>query len=89
VKDPRRDGGAATLARGRDAARAAWLLQRIGQGDESAMAEFYRLHGQAVLAQILLVAGERTLAEEILQDTMLAIWRGARSFRASRRCVSQ
>ena len=34
-----------------------------------------------VLAQVLLVTGERVLAEEIVQDTMLAVWRGASSFR--------
>ena len=45
------------------------------------MAAFYREHGRVVLAQVLLVVGERVLAEEILQDTMLAVWRGAGSFR--------
>jgi RNA polymerase sigma-70 factor (ECF subfamily) len=57
------------------------LLRRIGQGDEDAMASFYREHGRVVLAQILLVTGERVLAEEVVQDTMLAVWRGAGSFR--------
>ena len=57
------------------------LLRRIGQGDEDAMAAFYREHGRVVLAQVLLVTGERVLAEEIVQDTMLAVWRGAASFR--------
>ena len=45
------------------------------------MAAFYREHGRVVLAQVLLVTGERVLAEEVVQDTMLAIWRGAGSFR--------
>ena len=57
------------------------LLRRIGQDDGDAMAAFYREHGRIVLAQVLLVVGERVLAEEILQDTMLAVWRGAGSFR--------
>jgi RNA polymerase sigma-70 factor (ECF subfamily) len=57
------------------------LLREIGQGDEDAMAGFYREHGRVVLAQALLVTGERVLAEEIVQDTMLAVWRGAGSFR--------
>jgi RNA polymerase sigma-70 factor (ECF subfamily) len=57
------------------------LLGRISQGDEDAMASFYREHGRVVLAQVLLVVGERVLAEEIVQDTMLAVWRGAGSFR--------
>jgi RNA polymerase sigma-70 factor (ECF subfamily) len=57
------------------------LLRRIGQGDEDAMAAFYAGHGRVVFAQILLVTADRALAEEIVQDTMLAVWRGADSFR--------
>jgi RNA polymerase sigma-70 factor, ECF subfamily len=57
------------------------LLRLIALRDEGAMAELYRRYGRIVFGQILLVAGERTLAEEILQDTMLAVWRGADSYR--------
>lgn len=32
--------------------------------------------GRVVLAQVLLTTGERVLAEEIVQDTMLAVCRG-------------
>jgi RNA polymerase sigma-70 factor, ECF subfamily len=61
------------------------LLCSIADGDQAAMAEFYRLHSQAVLAHISLVVGERALAEEIFQDTMLAVWRSAGSFRGESR----
>ena len=82
MDDPHRDAGAPTSTASRDGAcDDVQLLRRIGQGDEDAMAAFYREHGQVVLAQVLLVAGERVLAEEIVQDTMLAVWRGAGSFR--------
>jgi RNA polymerase sigma-70 factor (ECF subfamily) len=81
VNDPHRDAGAATLTTRRAAGCDAQLLRRIGQGDEDAMAAFYREHGRVVLAQVLLVVGERVLAEEIVQDTMFAVWRGAGSFR--------
>jgi RNA polymerase sigma-70 factor (ECF subfamily) len=82
VNDPHRDAGVTTLAASRDlSCDDGQLLRRIGQGDEDAMAAFYREHGRVVLAQVLLVTGERVLAEEIVQDTMLAIWRGASSFR--------
>jgi RNA polymerase sigma-70 factor, ECF subfamily len=64
------------------------LLRRIALSDESAMAEFYRVHGRVVFSQILLVVGERTLAEEILQDTMLGVWRGARSYRGESSVLS-
>jgi len=74
----------------RPAARAAdpdeaALLRCVAQGDQAAMAEFYRLHSQAVLTHISLIVGERALAEEIFQDTMLAIWRSAGSFRGESR----
>jgi len=82
VNDRQPDAGATTLATSPGpASDDAQLLRRIGQGDESAMAAFYREHGRVVFAQVLLVAGERVLAEEIVQDTMLAVWRGASSFR--------
>ena len=64
------------------------LLRLIAQGSQRAMAEFYQRHSQVVLAQILLMTGERPLSEEILQDTMLAVWRGAGSFRGESRVRS-
>ena len=82
MNDPHGDAGAATFTASHDGAcDDAGLLRRIGQGDEDAMAAFYREHGRVVFAQVLLVVGERVLAEEIVQDTMLAVWRGAASFR--------
>jgi RNA polymerase sigma-70 factor (ECF subfamily) len=82
VNDPHRDDGAPAFTVTHDPAwDDAESLRRIGQGDEDAMAAFYREHGRVVFAQVLLVTGERVLAEEIVQDTMLAVWRGAGSFR--------
>ena len=82
MNDPHRNAGVAAFADRRDpACDDAELLRRISKGDEDAMAAFYREHGKVVLAQVLLVAGERVLAEEVVQDTMLAVWRAAASFR--------
>ncbi len=82
MNDPHRDAGAPAFTASHDpGCDDAGLLRRISQGDEDAMASFYRAHGRVVLAQVLLVTGERVLAEEIVQDTMLAVWRGAGSFR--------
>jgi RNA polymerase sigma-70 factor, ECF subfamily len=66
----------------------AHLLQRIVAGDDAALAELYRLHGQVVFAQILFVVGDRAVAEEVLQDTMLAVWRQAGTFRGQSRARS-
>jgi RNA polymerase sigma-70 factor (ECF subfamily) len=82
MNDPRGDADVSISTVRRDSAcDDAALLRRIGRGDEDAMAAFYREHGRVVLAQVLLVVGERVLAEEIVQDAMLAVWRGAGSFR--------
>jgi RNA polymerase sigma-70 factor, ECF subfamily len=82
VNKPHLDPGAAAFpADGDPDCGDIQLLRRIGQGDASAMETFYREHGHVVLAQVVLVTGERVLAEEITQDTMLAVWRGAGSFR--------
>jgi len=83
VNDPHSVSGATAFTASRDrACDDDPLLRRISQGDETAMDTFYREHGRVVLAQVLLVTGDRVLAEEITQDTMLAVWRGAGSFRA-------
>ena len=82
MNNPHQDAGAPAFTASQDpACDDAGLLHRIGQGDEDAMAAFYREHGRVVFSQVLLVVGERVLAEEIVQDTMLAVWRGAGSFR--------
>jgi RNA polymerase sigma-70 factor, ECF subfamily len=82
MNDPPQGARAPTFTASDDPAHDdAGLLRRIGQGDEDAMAAFYRDHGRVVFAHVLLVTGERALAEEIVQDTMLAVWRGASSFR--------
>jgi RNA polymerase sigma-70 factor, ECF subfamily len=58
-----------------------WLIRRIANGDRDALAVLYQRHGGVVLAQVTLAVGDSALSEEILQDTMLAVWRGAASFR--------
>jgi len=57
------------------------LLQRVANGEEAALRELYKRHAQVVLAHALTVTGDQPLAEEVLQDTMLAIWQHASTFR--------
>ncbi|GAB3976727.1 sigma-70 family RNA polymerase sigma factor [Plantactinospora veratri] len=57
------------------------LLQRVAAGDQRAFEELYTRHGQPLLAYAEgLLGGDRGRAEEALQDTFLATWRGAGSF---------
>jgi RNA polymerase sigma factor (sigma-70 family) len=56
------------------------LLRRIGRGEVDALTVLYRRHGAGLFAFLVRLARDRMLAEEILQDTLLAVWRGAAGF---------
>ena len=58
------------------------LIKSVAAGDQDALQELYRLHSHELFVFILRRLGDRQLAEETLQDVMLAVWRGARNFRA-------
>jgi RNA polymerase sigma-70 factor (ECF subfamily) len=53
------------------------LLVQIGVGHRGAVAELYRRHGPSLLALLTRAFDDHQLAEEALQDTFLAVWRGA------------
>jgi len=57
------------------------LLRRISRGDERALEDLYARHGGALFGYLLLLSSDRGLAEEVLQDTLVAAWRGAGRFR--------
>jgi RNA polymerase sigma-70 factor, ECF subfamily len=64
------------------------ILRCVAEGDDAALAELYRRHRRVVLSQILFVVGDRAVSEEILQDTMVAVWRQAGTFRGESRVRS-
>src|SRR5687768_9026007 len=56
------------------------LLGRVAQGDRQGIEELYYRHGRALLQYLVELCGERHAAEEVLQDTLAAVWRGAGAF---------
>ena len=56
------------------------LLRSVAAGDAAALARLYERHSGALFGYLLRLAGDRMTAEEILQDTMLAVWRSAGAF---------
>jgi len=58
------------------------LAREIAAGDAQALEELYRRHSRELFVYIYGRLGDRQLAEETLQDVMLAVWRGAGRFRA-------
>ena len=58
----------------------AQLVAALVEGDHAALAELYDRHAAALFRAALLRVGDRQLAEEILQDTYLALWNRAELF---------
>lgn len=56
------------------------LLRAVAVGDVSALTQLYERHAGALFGYLYRLAGDRMTAEEILQDTMLAVWRSAAAF---------
>jgi RNA polymerase sigma-70 factor (ECF subfamily) len=57
------------------------LVQAMAAGEVSALNELYTLHGANLLNYLTSILHDRALAEEVLQDVMLAVWEHAASFR--------
>ncbi|MBN2305759.1 MAG: sigma-70 family RNA polymerase sigma factor [Anaerolineae bacterium] len=64
------------------------LVTAIGRGDMRALDALYTRHGARLLAYVIGQVGDRGLAEEVLQDVMLAVWRGAAHFRGDSRVTT-
>jgi len=56
------------------------LLGRVASGNRGALAELYGRHAPTLHAYLRRLVGEPELAEELLQDTLLAVWNGADGF---------
>jgi RNA polymerase sigma-70 factor, ECF subfamily len=56
------------------------LLGAVVDGDEVALGELYDRHAENLFRVALLRLGDRGLAEEVLQDTFLALWNRAELF---------
>jgi RNA polymerase sigma-70 factor (ECF subfamily) len=52
----------------------AQLVIRVARGEEAALAELYRRHGSGVYGLALRLLGRSDLAEEVLQEVMVALW---------------
>lgn len=57
------------------------LIHQIANGNAQALDALYHQLGKIILAHVMFVTSEPSISEEVLQDTMLAVWRGAATFR--------
>ena len=60
------------------------LYRRLRSRDAAAFEELFRTYAPAVLGLALRVLGQRGLAEEVVDDTFLALWRAPEVFDPSR-----
>ena len=57
------------------------LLKRIAAGESSAMESFHATYVDRLFRYALLRIRDRQLAEDAVQETMLAVWRSAAAYR--------
>lgn len=60
-------------------------VARVAAGERAALGELYDVHGRALFAYLCSLLGDSAAAEEALQDTLLAAWRGAARFQGRSR----
>jgi RNA polymerase sigma-70 factor (ECF subfamily) len=56
------------------------LLVRTGTGDRQALTELYMRYRGAIFAYLLRLTPDQHLAEDLLQETFVAVWKSARSY---------
>jgi RNA polymerase sigma-70 factor (ECF subfamily) len=56
------------------------LLAAVAHGDRSAFERLYHTYEKRVYQYVQTLVSDASLAEEVVGDTMLAVWRGAGSF---------
>ncbi len=58
------------------------LLARVAAGDRSALEQLYRRHAPWLTARLQSRCGDADLADLAVQDTFVAVWRGAKRYRS-------
>jgi RNA polymerase sigma factor (sigma-70 family) len=51
------------------------LMRRVRDGDQSALGELYERHGAGAYGLARRVLGDETLAQDVVQEVFLAVWR--------------
>jgi len=59
------------------------LITAVANGDREALAELYRRHAPWLLLRLSRRCADPGTVEEVVQDTFVAVWRGAKRFRGS------
>jgi len=63
------------------------LLARTARGEEEAFAELFRRYGSAGLGLAIRVARDQSIAEEVVQEVFVSVWRRASAYDPARGSV--
>jgi RNA polymerase sigma-70 factor (ECF subfamily) len=55
-------------------------IEEVAAGDEDAFADVFRRYGPAALGLAHRICGDQTLAEEVVQEVFVSVWRRAASY---------
>jgi RNA polymerase sigma-70 factor, ECF subfamily len=63
------------------------LLALVERGDADAFEAIYDRHSRVAYSLAFRLLGDRQAAEDLVQDAMLAVWRGAAGYRPAKGSV--
>ncbi|MEN6435569.1 MAG: sigma-70 family RNA polymerase sigma factor [Anaerolineaceae bacterium] len=64
------------------------LVRRIVAKEECALHELYTMYGQRLYSYALCLTADPALAEDVVQDTLEAVWHSAKSYRGEGRLIA-
>ncbi len=64
------------------------LIRCIARGDGAALRDLYTAYGQRLYAYALRLVGDPTLAEDVVQETLVSVWRSAGRYRGEGRLLA-
>ena len=64
------------------------LLRGVANGDEQCLARLYDRYSSAALGLAFRICGNRTIAEDVVQEAFMALWQRPQSFNAARGTAS-
>lgn len=73
-----------TATRAQSAGEDALLVARVGAGDQAALAALYDRYARPCYSLARRILGDDTLAEDVVQEVFLAVWRDPSRFDATR-----
>jgi RNA polymerase sigma-70 factor (ECF subfamily) len=66
----------------------ALLLEQIAGGDEGALEALFERYGDRLYAYLLGILRDESAAQDVLQETLIAIWKQAGSYRGEGRAIA-